>query len=226
VRAFGKGFEEFYDRVKLEGVKYRRGNPSEIYRRGDRLVVKSEDTLQGELVEVEADLVVLASGIVPNKETTKIADLLKLSKSPDRFLLEAHPKLRPVDAARDGIFLAGCCQGPKDIPDTVAQASAAAAKVLIPLSTGKVTAQAITSIVQESACRGCGFCVEACPFDAIELKQVKRGGRVVDVASVNEVLCKGCGACASVCLSGAIQQKSFTDRQILSMVTALGEEYG
>ncbi|WAC07424.1 MAG: CoB--CoM heterodisulfide reductase iron-sulfur subunit A family protein [Thermodesulfobacteriota bacterium] len=225
VRAFGKGFEEFYDRVKQEGVKYRRGNPSEVYRRGDRLVVKAEDTLQGELVEVEADLVVLASGIIPNKQTAQIASLLKLSQSPDRFLLEAHPKLRPVDSASDGIFLAGCCQGPKDIPDSVAQASAAAAKSLIPLSTGKVIIQALTSFVQESDCRGCGFCVEACPFDAIELREVKRGRRVLEVASVNEVLCKGCGVCASVCLSGAIQQKSFADRQILSMVAALGEEY-
>ena len=99
VRAFGKGFEEFYDRVKQEGVRYRRGNPSEVYRKGDRLVVKAEDTLLGELVEVEADLVVLATGIVPNKETAEIVSLLKLSQSPDRFLLEAHPKLRPVDSA-------------------------------------------------------------------------------------------------------------------------------
>ena len=176
-------------------------------------------------MEVEADLVVLASGIIPNKLTSQIASLLKLSQSPDRFLLEAHPKLRPVDSASDGIFLAGCCQGPKDIPDTVAQASAAAAKALIPLCTGKVTTQALTSFVQESDCRGCGFCVDACPFNAIELKQVKRGRRVVEVASVNEVLCKGCGVCASVCLSGAVQQKSFIDRQLLSMVAALGEEY-
>ena len=225
VRAFGKGFEDFYDRVKQEGVKYRRGNPSEVYRKGERLVVRAEDTLLGELVEVEADLVVLATGIVPNKETARITSLLKLSQSPDRFLLEAHPKLRPVDSGSDGIFLAGCCQGPKDIPDTVAQASAAAAKALIPLCTGKVSTQALTSFVRESDCRGCGFCVEACPFDAIELRQVKRGRRMLEVAAVNEVLCKGCGVCASVCLSGAVQQKSFTDRQLLSMVAALGEDY-
>jgi heterodisulfide reductase subunit A len=225
VRAFGKGFEEFYDRVKMEGVVYRRGNPSEVYRKGGRLAVKAEDTLRGELVEVEADLVVLATGIVPKKETAGIASLFKLSRSPDRFLLEAHPKLRPVYSASDGIFLAGCCQGPKDIPDTVAQAGAAAAKALIPLSRGIVSTQAITSFVRESDCRGCGFCVEACPFGAIERRQVQRGGLQSVVASVNEVLCKGCGVCASVCLSGAVQQKSFTDKQLLSMVVALGEDY-
>jgi len=225
VRAFGKGFEEFYDRVKLEGVKYRRGNPSEVYRKGDRLVVKAEDTLSAELVEVEADLVVLATGMVPGKGTVEIANLLKLSRSPDRFLMEAHPKLRPVDTPSDGIFLAGCCQGPKDIPDTVAQASAAAAKALIPLSRGKVTTEVIISFVEESICRGCGFCVEACPYDAIMLKQIQQNGNSISVASVNEVLCKGCGACASVCFSGAMQQKSFTDGQLLSMIAALGEQY-
>jgi heterodisulfide reductase subunit A2 len=225
VRAFGKGFEEFYDRVKQEGITYRRGNPSEVYRRGGRLVVRAEDTLKGELVEVETDLVVLATGIVPTQETADIISLFKLSQSPDHFLLEAHPKLRPVDTASDGIFLAGCCQGPKDIPDTVAQASAAAARALIPLSRGKVTTLAIVSSISEADCRGCGFCLEACPYDAIQLKELKRAGRQAEVASVNEALCKGCGVCAAVCLSGAAQQKSFTDGQLLSMVAALGEEY-
>jgi heterodisulfide reductase subunit A len=222
VRAFGKGFEEFYDRVKQENVKYRRGNPSEIYRRKGRLVVRAEDTLQGELVEVPADLVVLATGLVPSRDAGKINKLIKLSQSPDRFLLEAHPKLRPVDTASDGIFLAGCCQGPKDIPDTVAQASGAAAKAIIPLAQGRVTTEAIVSAVNEQECRGCGFCVETCPYDALELKEVDRHGQTAEVASVNEALCKGCGACAAACLSGAVQQKSFTDEQLLSMVAALG----
>jgi heterodisulfide reductase subunit A len=137
VRAFGKGYEEFYDRVKHERVMYRRGEPSEIYRdsrRGDRLVVLAEDTLLGQPIEVEADLVVLATAIVPRTDTAEVAALFAplggLERSPDGFFQEAHPKLRPVDTGLDGVFLAGCCQGPKDIPDTVAQAKAAASSAL------------------------------------------------------------------------------------------------
>jgi len=133
VRAFGKGFEEFYDRVKREGVMYRRGSVSEIYRRGDRVVVRAEDTLLGEPLEMEADLVVLATGIVPRADVKDVAALLNLEGSPDGFFAEAHPKMRPVDTLNDGIYLAGCCQGPKDIPDTVAQAKAAASSAIVVL---------------------------------------------------------------------------------------------
>jgi len=130
VRAFGKGYEEFYDRVKHERVLYRRGEPAEVYRRGDKLVVLAEDTMLGKPIEVEADLVVLATAIVPRADVAETAALLGLERSPDGFFQEAHPKLRPVDTQVDGIFLAGCCQGPKDIPDTVAQAKAAASSAL------------------------------------------------------------------------------------------------
>ncbi|MBM4465445.1 MAG: CoB--CoM heterodisulfide reductase iron-sulfur subunit A family protein [Chloroflexi bacterium] len=133
VRAFGKGFEEFYDRVKREGVMYRRGSVSEIYKRGDRVVVRAEDTLLGEPLEMEADLVVLATGIVPRADVKDVAALLNLEGSPDGFFAEAHPKMRPVDTLNDGIYLAGCCQGPKDIPDTVAQAKAAASSAIVVL---------------------------------------------------------------------------------------------
>jgi len=134
VRAFGKGFEEFYDRVRREGVLYRRGNPSEIIRHGDKLVVRAEDTLLGEPVEVEADLVVLAVGVQPRADAEQVADLLNLARSDDGFFQEAHPKLRPVESSVEGITLAGCCQSPKDIPDTVAQAKAAAAAAMIRLA--------------------------------------------------------------------------------------------
>jgi heterodisulfide reductase subunit A len=134
VRAFGKGYEEFYDRVKHERVTYRRGEPSEIYRRGDRLVVLAEDTMLGQPVEVEADLVVLATAAVPRADAATVAEKLGVELSPDGFFQEAHPKLRPVDTQIDGVFLAGCCQGPKDIPDTVAQAKAAASSALRVLS--------------------------------------------------------------------------------------------
>jgi heterodisulfide reductase subunit A len=143
VRACGKGYEEFYDRVRAERVIYRRGEPSEIYRRGDRLVVLAEDTLLGQPIEVEADLVVLATAVVPRAGTPELAALLgdhkgsPLQRSPDGFFQEAHVKFRPMDTQVDGIFLAGCCQGPKDIPDTVAQAKAAAASVLVTLQRRK-----------------------------------------------------------------------------------------
>ncbi len=130
VRAFGKGYEEFYDRVKHERVLYRRGEPAEVYRRGDKLVVLAEDTLLGQPIEVEADLVVLATAIVPRADVADTAAVLGLERSPDGFFQEAHPKLRPVDSNLEGIFLAGCCQSPKDIPDTVAQAKAAASSAL------------------------------------------------------------------------------------------------
>jgi heterodisulfide reductase subunit A len=130
VRAFGKGYEEFYDRVKRERVTYRRGEPAEVYRRGDKLVVLAEDTLLGKPVEVEADLVVLATAIVPRTDVSGMAELLGLERSPDGFFQEAHPQLRPVDTLLDGVFLAGCCQGPQDIPDAVAQAKAAASSAL------------------------------------------------------------------------------------------------
>lgn len=130
VRAFGKGYEEFYDRVRHERVIYRRGEPAEVYRRGDKLVVLAEDTLLGKPIEVEADLVVLATAVIPRTDTGQVAELLGLERSPDGFFQEAHLKFRPVDTQVDGIFLAGCCQGPKDIPDTVAQAKAAASSAL------------------------------------------------------------------------------------------------
>ena len=224
VRAFGKGFEEFYDRVRREGIRYVRGNPSEIYRKGDdhTLVVAVEDTLTGTPLEHEADLVVLGVGLEPRRDVREIIDLFKLSQSTDRFFLEAHPKLRPVDTASDGIYLAGCCQGPKDIPDTVAQAKGAASSALILMASGKVKVEAQVSVVSPDECRGCGFCIEVCPFGAIELVDENRMGNIVQVALVNEALCKGCGSCAAACLSGAIQPKSFKDEQILPQIAVLG----
>ncbi len=215
VRAFGKGFEQFYDRVREERVLYRRGNPSEINSRGDRLVVRAEDTLLGKPVEVEADLVVLATGLVPRRDANDIATLLKLTRSGDGFFMELHPKLRPVDTTTDGVFLAGCCQGPKDITDTIAQAKAAASSALIPLSLGKVQVESVTCSVDPLLCSGCGLCAEACVYGALNLDQ-RRG-----VMSANQVLCKGCGACSTACPSGAIVLNHFTPDQILAEVEAV-----
>jgi heterodisulfide reductase subunit A len=222
VRAFGKGFEEFYDRVRREGVRYIRGNPSEIFKRNGKLVVKVENTLNSTPLEDEVDMVVLAVGLEPRKDAREVIDLLRLSQSADRFYLEAHPKLAPVDTAIEGVFLAGCAQGPKDIPDTVAQAKGAASSALVLMSSGKVKVHAQISFVNEATCRGCGYCAEICPYSAVELVTVNKMGHQVLVAKVNEALCKGCGACAAGCLSGSIQQKSFMDSQILQQIAVLG----
>ncbi len=215
VRAFGKGFEQFYDRVREERVLYRRGNPSEIYKRGDRLVARAEDTLLGKPVEVEADLVVLATGLVPRSDADEIGSLLKLSRSEDGFLMELHPKLGPVDTTTDGVFLAGCCQGPKDITDTIAQAKAAASSALIPLSVGKVRVESITCALDPLLCSGCGLCAEACIYSALALDERR------NVMVANQVLCKGCGACSTACPSGAIVLNHFTPDQILAEVESV-----
>jgi heterodisulfide reductase subunit A len=215
VRAFGKGFEEFYDRVRDEGIIYRRGNPAEIIRRNGRVVVRAEDTLLGDLVEVEADLVVLAVGMMARTDSDTIAKLLKLSRSVDRFFMEAHPKLRPVDTAIAGVFLAGCCQGPKDISESIAHARAAASAALILLIKGQVQVEAATAFIDKELCAGCCQCAEVCPFAALALHPVQ------GVMTVNPVLCMGCGACATACPSGAINIHHFTFEQFIAQIDAL-----
>jgi heterodisulfide reductase subunit A len=215
VRAFGKGFEEFYDQARESGIIYRRGNPSEIIRRGERVVVRAEDTLLKELVEVEADLVVLAVGMTPRRDNEALISLLKLARSADGFFMEAHPKLRPVDTALAGLFLAGTCQGPKDIAETVAQARAAAAAAMIPLMRGQVPVEAATSFIEEELCAGCGQCAQVCAYSALSLHPLRQ------VMTVNPVLCQGCGACAATCPSGAINVHHFTFEQFMAQIEAL-----
>ncbi len=212
VRAFGKGYEQFYEQVQKKGVLYRKGIPSEIYQRAGKLIVKAEDELLGESYEEEADLVVLAIGLTQRRDSDRIRSLLKLSLSPDHFYLEAHPKLRPLDTATDGIFLAGTCQGPKDICDTLSQAHGTASRATIPLFAGRVKIEPITSVVDISYCAGCGLCEQVCEYRALKLDPHRK------VMTVNEALCKGCGACNATCPSGAISLRHFKTEQIIAQI--------
>ncbi len=225
VRTAGKDYEEFYQRAAEEDqVIYIRGKVSEIFQDGEKLLIKGADTLTGETVELHADLVVLATGIIPSKGTKEIASLLNLSVGMNGFIREAHPKLKPVDTAISGIFVAGTATGPKDIPDTVSNASGAASRAAGILSQDELEIEGTVATVDEDLCRGCGLCAEACPYSAIEVNAVNKYGHTMRVAFVNEALCKGCGSCAAACLNSAINQLGYTDSQILALIEALGED--
>jgi len=219
VRAGGKDFEEFARRAQDEtGAVYLRGRVSQIYPEGKKLKVLGEDSLMGRLVEIDADLVVLATGMEPSDNADVIAQTLNISYNTYNFLIEAHPKLRPVETQTDGIFVAGTCVGPRDIPECVAHGGAAAAKAVALLSQDSLTTDPLTALVDQMKCVGCFACKEVCPFNAIE-EQVTRDGRTI--SSVNESLCKGCGLCIVACRPGAINLRGFTNQQLLSEVLTL-----
>jgi len=216
VRTAGKGYEEFYQRVAEEDkVIYLRGKVSKLYSEDGKVVVNGVDTLSGENIEINADLVVLATAIRPSVGIEKLVNILKIQMDKNGFLTEAHPKLRPVESLSAGIFLAGCAQAPKDIPDTVTQASAAASMVSTIFSRKKLYHDPLTAGVDEDLCSGCNICVGVCPYDARELNSEK------GVVEVNEGLCEGCGACSSACPSGAAQQNNFTDNQLNRMIRTI-----
>jgi len=217
INAFGKGYQEFYKRVREEGIFFIRGKGSEVFKREGRLVVAAEDTLLGTPIEIPVDMVVLGTGLSARRNAEKVAQVFGINQSPDRFFMEAHPKLRPVATSVDGIFLAGCCQGPKDIPDTVAQASAAAAEAISLVTRGEIEVEPITSWIDPELCSGCKLCVEICPTSAIQFIEAK------GISSVNEALCKGCGACGAICPSKAARQNHFTQDQVLAEVEELAE---
>jgi heterodisulfide reductase subunit A len=225
VRTPGKAYEEFYNKALDDGAVYLRGRVSKIYSEGDKLICVGEDTLIGKQVKVAADLVVLATAMVPSKGFEEISGIIGFGKDADGWFQEAHPKLRPVETHTGGVFLAGCCQGPKDIPDTVAQASAAAVKVSALFSMDEMATDPMVSNVNEEKCSGCGICIACCPYKAIEFKTITErvNGRMIErlVASVNSGLCQGCGACTASCRTGAIDLQGFTNDQILEEVDAL-----
>ncbi|HNW76323.1 MAG TPA: CoB--CoM heterodisulfide reductase iron-sulfur subunit A family protein [Bacteroidales bacterium] len=225
IRAAGKGYEEFVKRAQVEtGATYLRGRVSKIYRKDDKLIVRGEDGQLGQVVEVEADLVVLATAIIPNKDNPDLARLLGVSYDKYGYMSEAHPKLRPVETAKAGIFLAGCTQAPKDIPDTVSQASACAAKVCGLFSGDTMQKDPMISTVNTDNCSGCQNCIKVCPYQAITAEEipVARGSKEMRiVAKINEGVCQGCGSCAAVCRSMAISLAGFTDSQIINEIVSI-----
>ncbi|WP_338110441.1 CoB--CoM heterodisulfide reductase iron-sulfur subunit A family protein [Rhodovastum atsumiense] len=213
IRSGGKGYEEFVQRaMERDGVVYLRGRVSRIYQAKGKLKVLGVDTLAGRNVEIDADMVVLAQAMVPSKGTTEVARTLKIGCDKDGFLAEAHPKLRPVESVTGGVFLVGAAQSPKDIPETVCQASAAASKIIALLSKPELEHSPVVAKVRQSHCTGCEMCVEVCPFEAITLVE----GR----ARVNEVLCEGCGTCVGTCVRAAIDVKNVTQLQVFEMLEA------
>ncbi|MDH7515651.1 MAG: CoB--CoM heterodisulfide reductase iron-sulfur subunit A family protein [Bacteroidota bacterium] len=226
MRAPGKSMEEFYNRVSEEGVHLIRGRVADITPQAlpegsdqggylGKLVVQAEDTLIGRVRKIPVDMVILAVGLVPQKDAEEVRRMLNISCSTGGFFLERHPKLAPVNTFTDGIFLAGACQGPKDIPDSVAQAGAAAAEALALIDAGSVEIEPNTAYIIEEDCSGCKSCIPLCPYTAISFDEAKKK------AVINEALCKGCGTCVAACPSGSIRQHLFEDEEIFSEIDGL-----
>jgi heterodisulfide reductase subunit A len=208
MRTFGKDYEEFFNRTRKKGINFYHGRVKSIERLNGHLVVKWDESFYNQPDHIEVDMVILSTGFEPQADTAQVASLFGVSRSPDGFFLEKHPKLAPVETSTEGIYLAGACQSPKDIPDSVAQAGGAAAAALSLLDQGTIALDPSIATVNQTYCAGCGLCIDACPFGAIELEE--------GVASVNTYLCKGCGTCAATCRDKAITLIHFDDQQIVN----------
>lgn len=219
IRAFGKGFEDLYNRSRRLGVKYLRGLPGSVTELPDgSLRVAVENTATGAIEFHDLEMLVLAVGLKPSASTQKLQEMLGLQLTPDGFFLEAHPKLQPVDAATRGVFYAGCAEGPKDIKETVTQGSAAAARAVRLMHRGMISTEPITSEINPVLCKACGKCAEVCPYNAISVDVKKKTPAVL-----NSAACSGCGTCAAECAFDAISMNHFTDSQILGQVDTLLE---
>jgi heterodisulfide reductase subunit A len=216
MRCFGKGYEEFYRRCQEEGINFIRGKPAEITDQAatpdeeGKLVVIGEDTLIGRRYRLPVDMVILCAAMEAREDAAEVGRVFGVNIGADGFFLEEHPKLGPLDTATDGVFLAGACQGPKDIPDAVSQASGAAAKALELATVGKVGVSSTISWIDPNICSGCQTCINLCAYSAIEFDE-RRG-----VSVVNEALCKGCGSCSGFCPSGAAQIRHFNQKQVFA----------
>jgi heterodisulfide reductase subunit A len=221
IRTPGKGFEEFYQKLLNERVHFVRGRVAEVTdwaldpSEDNKLVIRVEDTLAGIVRRIPVDMVVLATGLEPQADAEQVRRLFNITCASGGFFLERHPKLAPVSTFTDGVFLAGCCQGPKDIPDTVAQAGAAAAEALALIDAGFVETEPNAAYVKDEVCCGCKTCVAMCPFSAIAFLPEERKARI------NPAMCKGCGTCVAACASGSIYQHLFEDQQIFEEIEGI-----
>ena len=227
VRTPGKNFDEFYRRAVEEyGVKYVKGMVGKVSPEGNKLKVQASDLLNNKQINIDADLVVLAAAIEPDKSARPLATMLTASMDTNDFFTEAHPKLRPVESPTAGVFLSGTCQGPKDIPETVSQAGAAASKVIGLLAKDKLMGNPCVANSNENMCNGCSTCERVCPYGAItyvdkEFRMPDRTTKVRRVAQVNPAVCQGCGACTVACPSGAMDLRGFASNQIIAEVDAI-----
>jgi heterodisulfide reductase subunit A len=223
IRAGGKNYEEFVRRaIEEDNALYHRGRVSRITEQNGRLIVRGVDTLAGESLTIAADLVVLAAAMVPSEGVQGLAQQLNVGYDQFGFLSESHPKLRPVETNAAGVFVCGACQGPKDIPESVSQASAAAGKALVMFARKELTRDPEIAQVQAADCAGCFTCQRACPYSAISRVERRPGGTVLrEVADVNPGLCMGCGTCVAVCPSKSVDLAGFSEKQVYSIVESL-----
>lgn len=220
MRSFGKGYEEFYERILEENVNVIRGKGAEVvpssFQRGEgHLIVRCEDTLVGKYREIPVDMVVLCTALEARQDAKEFGRKFNISTGADGWFIEAHPKLGPVSTTTEGVFIAGACQGAKDIPDSVAQGGAAAAQAIKLMSQGEVLMDAAYAEITEELCSGCKICNDLCPYTAITFNEEKK------VSVVNAALCKGCGTCVAACPSGAIKARHFTDEQIYAQIEGM-----
>jgi heterodisulfide reductase subunit A len=215
MRSFGKGYEEFYNRTVKMGVHFHHGRVKSIQQSGTRLQVKWDEAFHDQPDQVEVDMVVLATGLEPRADAGLVSQLFGISRSRDGFFMERHPKLAPVETTSEGIYLAGSCQSPKDIPDSVAQAGAAASAALSLMDQGVIALDPSIAEVNPLLCAGCGQCVSACPYLAIELDK--------NVAKINGYLCKGCGTCAATCPNKAMSLIHYDDQQLVAEIIGVLE---
>ncbi len=224
IRSGGKNYDEFVRRaIEKDGAKYYRGRVSKITEENGKLIVRGADTLAGVPVTIEADMVVLAAAMRPADGIEELAQKLNVGYDENGFLMESHPKLRPVETNTAGVFVCGACQAPKDIPEAVAQASAAASKVMVTFAANELTREPEIAVINEQTCAACYACVRTCPYHAIEKVELRaRNGTLIKYAArVNQGLCMGCGTCVSVCPSKSADIEGFTEEEIYSMVEAL-----